>query len=141
MSRVEGQGSKANRLKLRLLEGTYAVCQLEASAPIPPWAEGEGFVSISRSDGELSMVCRQERVPAGTKAEREWSCLKLEGPFEFSLTGVLASVLNPLAAAGVGIFAVSTYNTDYVLLKQTHLSLATQALESAGHIVNVENQK
>lgn len=122
-------------LELRLLDGVYAVCQLGAAAPIPAWAEGEGFLSISRSDEELSIVCLQERVPRGVKAEQEWSCLKLEGPFEFSLSGILASVLEPLAAAGVGIFAISTYNTDYVLVKRDHLEKTVHALESVGHTV------
>ena len=122
-----------SKLNLKLLSGSYAVCQLGPSSPIPAWADGEGLVSISRSDEELSIVCLQSRLPAKVKAEPEWRCLKLEGPFEFSLSGILASVLNPLAAVGVGIFAVSTYNTDYVLVKKENLEKTIQALESAGH--------
>lgn len=122
-------------LKLRVLEGLYAVCQLEPISPIPNWAEGQGLVNISRSADELSLVCLENRVPAGTKAERGWRALKLEGPFDFALTGILASLLNPLAQAKIGIFALSTYNTDYVLVKRDNLEVALKALESAGHEV------
>jgi len=101
---------------LRLLEGSYAVGQLEPSSPIPSWAEGEGFVSISRTKEELSVVCREDRVPPAVKTERGWRCLEFQGPFDFSLSGILASVLGPLAEARIGIFAVSTYNTDYLLV-------------------------
>ncbi len=123
-------------LDLYLLDGTYAVCQLEATVPIPGWALGEGFVSISRSEEELSVVCLESRVPAGIKAERDWRCFGLAGPFDFALTGILAAVLNPLAQAGVGVFAVSTYNTDYVLIKSEHLNQGITALTQAGHRVH-----
>lgn len=131
----------AAKLDLHLLEGLYAVCWLETSASIPAWALGEGFVSISHSDEELSVVCLQNRVPPEVKAERDWRCLSLTGPFDFALTGILASVLNPLAQAGVGIFAVSTFNTDYVLLKGHQLEQAVAALEQAGHVVHGVKQK
>ncbi|MCS7067020.1 MAG: ACT domain-containing protein [Meiothermus sp.] len=126
----------AAKLNLHVLEDLYAVCQLEATASIPAWALGEGFLSISRSEEELTVVCLQNRVPPEVKAERNWRCLGLAGPFDFALTGILASVLNPLAKAGVGIFAVSTYNTDYVLLKHHQLEQAVAALEQAGHVVH-----
>jgi len=127
----------AARLELHLLEGPYAVCQLEATAQVPAWAEGEGFLSISRASDGLTVVCRQKRVPPGVRAERDWRCLGLVGPFEFALTGILAAVLNPLAQAGVGVFAVSTYNTDYVLIKSASLNQGIMALNQAGHRVHV----
>lgn len=123
-------------LRLRVLHGTYAVCQLSSTSPIPAWADGEGFITISRSDEELSIVCPEARVPTDAKAARGWRALKLEGPFEFSLTGILASVLGPLAEAKIGIFTVSTFDTDYVLVKAAHLEAALKVLESAGHEVN-----
>jgi len=124
-------------LDLHLLEGPYAVCQLEATAQVPAWAEGEGFLSISRASDELTIVCPQKRVPPGVKAERDWRCFRLLGPFDFALTGILAAVLNPLAQAGVGVFAVSTYNTDYVLIKSERLNQGIMALSQAGHRVHV----
>jgi hypothetical protein len=128
-------------LSLSLLGGLFAVAQLPASAPIPPWADGEGFVTLTRTAEELSIMCQQNRVPEAVKHEGGWRCFQLVGPFEFTLTGILASVLNPLAQAGIGIFALSTFNTDYVLVKELDLKAALAALEKAGHKVNVEGQQ
>jgi len=124
------------KLDLRVLEGEYATCGLEDSAFISAWAMGEGFVSISRSEGELTIVCYQSRVPPEVRAERGWRCIGLVGSFDFGLTGILASVLNPLAEAGVGIFAVSTFSTDYLLVKVRDLDRAEAALKQAGHAVS-----
>jgi uncharacterized protein len=123
-------------LQLRLMRGPYAVSQLGPSTSIPDWADGPGFVSISRTADELSIVCLAERVPDGVRSERGWSCLQLVGPFEFALTGVLLAVLRPLAEAGIGIFAVSTFDTDYVMVKAERLAEAFSALEQAGHQVD-----
>jgi len=100
----------AARLELHRLEGAYAVRRLEATAPTPDWAVFKGFVSISRGEEELAVVCRERRVPH--KAERDWRCFRRVGPFNFVLTGILAALLNPRAWAGV---AISTHNTDRVL--------------------------
>ncbi|GEM85791.1 ACT domain-containing protein [Meiothermus granaticius] len=127
-------------LTLELLPEPYAICRLAAHSPIPAWAEGGGFVGISRSPEELSIVCWESRVPAGVQAERGWRALKLRGPFEFSLCGILASVLNPLAQAQIGILAVSTFDTDYVWVKSGQLEPALQALESAGHVVQIPKE-
>lgn len=101
-------------LDLRLLEDPYAVCWLEATAPIPAWAEGE-----------LMAVCPQSRVPPEARAERDWCGLHLSGPFVSGLTGILAA---PLTQAGVGIFAVSTHSTDYLLVKTHHLEQCPSGL-------------
>jgi len=100
---------------------------------VTDWAIGNGFCCITRSLDEFSLVCEQSRIPADAPSERGWVALKLEGPFPFSMTGVLASFLDPLATAGIPIFAVSTFDTDYVLVKHEHLAKAIQALASAGH--------
>jgi uncharacterized protein len=124
-------------LNLSLLEGRFVVVQLEPSASIPAWAlEGE-FFTVSRTSEELSIVCLESNVPANSdlRLEHDWACLKLQGPFEFSLTGILLSVLEPLAKVNVGIFALSTFNTDYVLVKAEHLEKTIVALEGAGHRV------
>ena len=126
-------------LKLRVLDGDYAVSQLTHSAAIPRWADGEGFVSISRTADELSVVCRSARIPSEdseVRSESGWTCLQLMGPFAFTLTGILLAVLKPLAEAGIGIFAVSTFDTDYVMVKQIQLAETIKALTSDGHIVN-----
>ena len=100
---------------------------------MPEWAIGPGFSCVTRTAEELSIVCEQGRVPAGVRVETGWVGLKLEGPFPFAMTGVLTSFLQPLAAAGIPIFAVSTFDTDYVLMKRDKLEKATDALRVAGH--------
>jgi hypothetical protein len=94
-----------------------------------------GFLSITRTDDELSVVCPEEAVPEDTRSEGGWRVLGLEGPFEFSEVGVLASVVGPLAEADVSVFAVSTYDTDYVLVKEEQLEVAVAALRARGHEV------
>jgi uncharacterized protein len=88
---------------------------------------------VTRTVEELSIVCEEARVPEGIRAERNWVALKLEGPFPFSMTGVLASSLEPLAKRNISIFAIATFDTDYVLLKREDLEAALRTLEEAGH--------
>jgi uncharacterized protein len=123
-------------LKLKVIPGSFAVVQLPAEAEVPSWAYGPGFFTVTRTDEELSVLCLADRVPRQQAGERGWACLQLVGPFEFSLTGILLSVLEPLAQAGVGIFAISTFNTDYVLVKHHQLATAVDALRGAGHSVD-----
>ncbi|WP_261663738.1 ACT domain-containing protein [Deinococcus sp. Marseille-Q6407] len=122
-------------LTLTLLGGDYAVCRLDPAAPLPTWATQGAFWTVSRTAEELSVLCAAEQVPAGVRAQAGWAALKLEGPFAFELTGILASVLEPLRDAGIGIFAVSTFDTDYVLVAGQQLAAAITALEAAGHQV------
>jgi hypothetical protein len=117
------------------LEGAYAICRLDGDAPLPGWVAGHPFVSISRTAEELSVVCRQEAVPEGIRCERGWRCLRVAGTLDFSLVGVLASMLGPLADAGVSVFVQSTFDTDYLLVKEQDLLQAVEALRRAGHIV------
>jgi uncharacterized protein len=121
------------QLKFRQLAGSFAVCRLPAEAPMPASIESDSFISITRASDELSIVCGIEHVPENTKCESPWSCFRLEGPFPFSLTGVLASFLDPLAKAGISIFAVSTFDTDYVLVKEESVPAALKSLREAGH--------
>lgn len=86
-----------------------------------------------RASDELSIVCEEERVPDGVRSEKGWVALKLEGPFPFSMTGVLAAFLEPLAQAKIPIFAISTFDTDYVLIKKADLERAVGALAGVGH--------
>ena len=122
-------------LTLSVLYGDYAVSRLEPDAPVPDWAWRGELVSVSKTRDELSIVCPTSSVPDDVRCEREWAALKLHGPFEFTLTGILVSVLEPLRDAGIGIFAVSTFDTDYVLVKHTNLERAIAALREAGHDV------
>ena len=122
-------------LTLSVLQGEYAVCRLPEDAAPPAWALAGELWSLTRAVGELSVVCAAAQVPAEVRAEKGWAALRLHGPFEFTLTGILASVLNPLRDAGVGIFALSTFDTDYVLVAQERLPDALAALRTAGHTV------
>ena len=114
------------------------VCRLASDAPIPAWAMEGGFFCVVRTRDELSLVCMEDvctkgRLPDGALAEFGWAALKLEGPFPFSMTGVLASFVQPLAEAEIPIFAISTFDTDYVLIKRENLEQAAAALGAAGH--------
>ena len=122
-------------LTLELVAGSYAVCRLSAAEPLPAWAGGGPFVSITRTDAELSVVCPQEAVPAAVLAERGFCCLRVAGPLGFGMTGVLASLSGPLASSGVSIFVVSTYDTDYLMVQERDLERAEDALARAGHRV------
>jgi hypothetical protein len=112
------------------------VCRFDSDAQIPAWALEVRFLCVTRTPDELSIVCGEDRVPenlAGMKVESGWIALKLEGPFPFTMTGVLASFIQPLADAGIPIFALSTFDTDYVLIKNEHRKQASTALDAAGH--------
>jgi hypothetical protein len=124
------------RLDLRLASGRFAVCRLDASAEIPGWALGGGeFTSITRTAAELSIVCAEAAVPEGTKCERGWRLLAVEGPLDFALTGILVSLARPLADARISIFAISTYDTDCLMVREQDLAKAVHTLEAAGHTV------
>jgi hypothetical protein len=122
-------------MTLELLAGSYAVVRLDAAEPVPAWAGGAPFVSVTRTEAELSVVCLQEAVPPGACAEPGWRCLRVQGPLGFGMTGVLASLAGPLASSGVSIFVVSTYDTDYLMLQERDLERGVDALERAGHTV------
>lgn len=116
-----------------MLAKPLAVCQPAADTPVPSWPQGGEFFCVVQSADELSIVCEEDRVPEGFRVERGWVALKLEGRFPFSMTGVLASFLQPLAEAKIPIFAISTFDTDFVLVKCEELERARKALEAAGH--------
>ncbi len=119
-------------LNFRWLSGPYAVVRLAPEAPVPDWATKGDFTSISRSTDELSIVCRANNLPPDVHSPHHWICLKLEGPFPFSQTGVLLSFIDPLSNNGIPVFAISTYDTDYVLIPEEH-ARALDILREAGH--------
>lgn len=118
---------------LLVLAGSFAICKLEPAAPIPPWATADGLFSITRTADELSIVCRQDAVPEGILCERDWRCLRVAGAMPFSVVGVLASLTAPLAEAGISLFAISTFDTDYLLVKAEDMEKAVEALRGHGH--------
>jgi hypothetical protein len=116
-----------------ILEGKFCIAKLPLGADLGSW-EGHGaFCSVTHSDDEISIVCEEAAAPPFAEIERTWRCLKVQGPLDFSLQGVLLSLLQPLAEAGIGVFVMSTFDTDYIVLKQLHLQQAIAALEEAGH--------
>ena len=120
-------------LALSILPETFAVCRLEPTAEIPAWAHAGVFCSATRTPSELSIICRGDSVPAAVAANRGWRAIAVDGTLDFALTGVLASLASPLTRAGVSIFAISTFDTDYLLVKQDTLDRAVEALCGAGH--------
>jgi len=122
---------------LKLLPERLAICRLEASDRVPGWATADGFLSVTRTADELSIVCPERSVPAHVRQEPGWRAFQVEGPLPFSATGILAALAVPLAAAGISIFSVSTFDTDYVLVKDSDASPAAAALYASGHSVEL----
>ena len=122
------------QLRLLLLPGRYALCRLDPCQDIPDWAIRErSFVSLTYTADELSIVCPERDVPPQVECDRGWAVLKVRGPLDLSLTGVLDSLAAPLAREGIPLFVVSTFDTDYLLVKARQLTEARMALERAGH--------
>jgi hypothetical protein len=124
----------SHQLTIVVYPELYAICRLEANVPVPVWAVGD-FLTITRTANELSIVCKDAAVPEGVHAERKRRLMKIEGTLAFTLTGVLASVAAPLASAEISIFAVSTYDTDYLLVSDQKLHDTMMVLEAAGHTI------
>ena len=127
--------SKYMKIKLKQLDGVYAIAQLSHHDEIPGWIDGSGFVYISRTDDELSLVCLEERIPAEVKVDSRWTCFKFLGPFAFGEAGVILSVIRPLSENGIGIFVVSTFSGDVLLLKHSDVETALNFLREAGHSI------
>jgi hypothetical protein len=121
-----------HQLKFRWLPGAYAIVRLAPDAIVPVWATKGEFSSITRTPDELSIVCPADNLPRDVDSQHHWICLKLEGPFPFSLTGVLLSFIEPLSRNDIPIFAISTFDTDYVLIPEEH-ARALDVLREAGH--------
>jgi uncharacterized protein len=128
-------------LTLTILAETFAISRLDKGAPIPKWASSNDWWSVTRTDDELSVVCPEPQVPTDVISNRGWKCLKVVGPLDFSLTGVLASLLKPLAEARISVFSVSTFDTDYLLVKTENLAATARLLSLAGHQILGLNQE
>ena len=120
-------------MKLSLIPENLAVCRLSPDAEIPEWVPSGGFTSVTRTAEELSIVCDEQFIPQGSQMEPGWRALKVEGPLDFALTGILSALVAPLAKAKISIFAISTFDTDYLLIKQTALDQAITVLAAEGH--------
>ena len=123
-------------IHLEAIETRLAVCRLDAGSDIPPWLDrSREFTSITRTTDELSIVCAREDVPEGVPMEGPWRAFRVQGPIVMTLIGVVAALANPLADAGISIFAMSTFDTDYILVHEPDFEAAVDALTRAGHVV------
>lgn len=125
--------SARQKLKFLRLAGAYTIVQLPPDTPVPAWAAKGEFTSITRAANELSIVCQVDNLPPDVDTPHRWVCLKLEGPFPFSQTGVLLSFIEPLSTKDIAIFAISTYDTDFVFIQEEFVARALAILRDAGH--------
>jgi uncharacterized protein len=122
------------QLNLSVLPQKYAMCRLDPNGRIPYWGLlGDDFISLTRTSSELSIACLQDNVPDDVTADRGWRCVKVEGSFDFSMSGVHASLAIPLAEAGISILAIATFETDHLLIQEHDLDRALEVLVNAGH--------
>jgi predicted glycoside hydrolase/deacetylase ChbG (UPF0249 family) len=133
--RANGSRTRVGPLEIETLPGTYAICRLPPQHPWPAAPVSDGIFSITRSSSELSIVCLETSAPRDARIEPGWRCLKVRGPLDLDLVGIMADLASVLAAAGVSLFAISTFETDAVLVRGRDLERALAALRSAGHSV------
>jgi hypothetical protein len=122
-------------LTMKLLKDKYGVCRLDKTELIPEWSKNSDFFSITKTGDELSIVCSETSIPNDIKCEKDWRILMVQGPLDFSLIGILSSISTVLAQNGISIFAISTYDTDYILIKNKDLDNAIEALIKEGYEV------
>lgn len=122
---------------LFLLPYRLGICRFECGTPIPGWLQGSSsFFSITGTEDETSLVCQEELIPSDCIAEKGFRALKVQGPLAFELIGILSSLLNPLADDGISVFAISTYDTDYILVKEKALDQSIAALAEVATVIS-----
>ena len=124
-------------ISLKIIDQEFAICKLPPDSVIPDWIWTSSLYSITKTMDELSLICEQDKVIAHSNMhqENDWKCLHVVGPLDFSLTGILSSIAQPLAENKISIFALSTYDTDYILVKKEHCSQAQEVLKNKGFII------
>ena len=127
------------KLSLKILPERLAVCRFEPTAPLPDWIGEVGFYSLTRTEAELTLVCPETRLAPGTTSETGWRCFKVQGLLDFSEIGIIFSLTQPLAKNGVSVFVISTFDTDYFMVKEKDLAKAIDALAAEGHQVLEED--
>jgi hypothetical protein len=120
-------------MKLRVLPDSYAIVRLHPGAELPEWVDKGPFRSVTRTEHEVSVVCRDHDVPTGESAERGWRVLEVIGPLDFSLVGLVSTLVVPLSEVEIPVFVISTFETDYLLVRAADVEAACEALEDAGH--------
>jgi hypothetical protein len=137
---VKEEMEERRRLSLTVLSQRLAVCRLPPQSPTPVMPPQEFYWSLTRTPDELSLLCREEAAPAGAECERRWRAFRVEGPLAFGLTGILAALTVPLAERGIPVFALSTYDTDYLLVREEHLREAGQVLRMSQAVAEVREE-
>ena len=130
---------KLKKCSLKILPERMAVCRFEPTAPLPDWIGKVGFYSLTRTEAELTLVCPEARLAPGTTSETGWRCFKVQGLLDFSEIGIIFSLTQPLAKTGVSVFVISTFDTDYFMVKEKDLTKAIDALTAEGHQVLKED--
>ena len=131
----------APKLTFIILRETFAICRLDKDAPIPDWVFQGNLFSVTRTKDELSIVCLQINVPKGIICNQGWSCLKVRGPLDLSSTGIISSIAATLERENISLFPISTYDTDYVMVKEKHLEKAVFALTGTGQRIEWEQNE
>ena len=126
---------KQRQLQLSLLKDKYGICTLPNTAPIPDWATAQSLASITRTAKELTIVCRLEILPPQYQSGLKWRCFKIDGSFDLNQIGVISSISSPLADAGISIYVISTYDTDYFLIQEQNLEKTISVLSNSGHYI------
>ena len=124
---------KLKKLSLKILPHRMAVCRFEPTAPLPDWIGKAGFYSFTRTEADLSIVCPETHLAPGTASETGWRCFKVQGRLDFSEIGIIVSLTQPLAESGLAVFVISTFDTDYFMVKEKDLAKAIDALTAKGH--------
>ena len=124
------------KLRIRLLQGTYAVCQIKDTENILNCFDEKDFFSITKTEDEISVVMLQDKISSEIKAEKDWRILKVEGTLDFSLIGILAKISGILAKNSISIFVISTFNTDYILVKEEKIEKAMTVLSKEGYEIS-----
>lgn len=124
-------------LTLFLVPESFAICRFDPGTSMPGWVQINAFFSLTNTSKEVSLVCQIESLPSDVDADRDWRCFKIQGPIPFSLTSILNSVTVPLSQENLGIFVISTCDTDYMLVKKEALPQALSALTAAGHTIHM----
>ena len=130
---------KFKKLSLKILPDRMAVCRLEPTAPLPDWIDEPGFYSVTRAEEELAIVCPETHLAPGTTSEAGWRCFKVQGVLDFSEIGIIFSLTQPLAESDVSVFVISTFDTDYFMVKEEDLAKAIDVLTTQGHQVITED--
>ena len=123
------------QLKLTLLKDKYGICALPNTAQIPEWALMQSLISITRTKEELTIVCQQDLIPSQYQSDLNWRCFRVDGTFDLNQIGVISSISLPLTQAGISIYVISTYNTDYFLVQEEKVKQTISVLSDSGYSI------